>query len=91
MPEGQGQDETPRKQVIDQVRDQCLDSLGFVVFVGSISRDLDEKGFNKIDYRYFRSNFSFEDARASIKEFIKHYNKEVNLGGEDGLEESAEG
>ena len=63
---------------LEQINKECLDSPGYVVFVGVLSRNRDEKGFNLINFRYRRYNFSFEDTKKSIEEFAKAYRKDID-------------
>lgn len=57
---------------LEQIMKECLDSTGYVVFVGRISKQNDPKGNLMLDFFYKRSHFSFEDVKISIGQFEKH-------------------
>lgn len=62
---------------LEQIVKECLDSPGYVIFAGVLSRDRDEKGFNTVTFRYRRYNFAFEDTRKAVEVFKQEYEKDV--------------
>ena len=72
----------PRDQevTLEQITKECLDAPGYVIFVGSLSRNRDGKGFNLINFKYRRFNFAFEDVKRTIEEFDKALKKDMASG-----------
>lgn len=70
---GQGQDSnaTPGLVTVETIKNKCLDSQGYVLFVGIIRPERDPQGNNLIDFHYIRQNYSFEDTRKAVDEFKK--------------------
>ncbi len=70
--------EIDERTSLEQIRQECLDAPGYVMFVGILQRNRDAKGFNLIDFKYRRYNYSFEDVRKSVKEFERALEKDEN-------------
>lgn len=72
--------EKPEKDLeLEEILQTCYDSAGYVVFVGCLSNEKDEKGFNKIHFKYKRYQFSFEDTSNAIKEFQHALKEDIGI------------
>ena len=75
-----GNSESQEKQeliTIDSIRNECLDSPGFVIFAGVISQERDSAGNNRIDWRYIRKSFSYEDVKKALGAFERSFFNDV--------------
>jgi hypothetical protein len=64
---------------LEEIIQKCLDSPGYVVFVGALSDKRDEKGNNLIDFKYKRYQFSYEDTSRAIKEFQSALKDDIGI------------
>ena len=85
MVEGyEGQEENIQGEVtLEQIKKECLDSPGYIMFVGCISKNRDSQGNNMIDFKYRRYHFSFEDSIKAVEEFKKQVNRDIHETIED--------
>lgn len=62
---------------LEQMTKECMDSQGYVIFIGVLSPQRDDKGFNLINFRYRRYHYSFEDTKRAVEEFNKAYRRDL--------------
>ena len=67
-----------QKTVPEEIAQSCMDSQGYVIFVGVITPRRDAQKRNIIDWRYHRRNFSLEDARDGTKKFYEEFLRDFN-------------
>jgi len=73
--------ESPKSQsavTIDSIRNECLDSAGYVVFVGVISNQRDAAQNNIINFRYIREKYSYEDTKRAIEKFKEALARDID-------------
>ena len=74
-----------------EIESKCLDSEGFILFVGYITAKKDDKGANIIDWQYRRHHFSFADAKEAVRQFGVAINKDIMQANEETAEPPLEG
>lgn len=81
MDEIKNPEHTPQKRgeevTLDNILNECKDAPGYVLFVGILGRERDARGFNFINFKYRRYNFSFEDTKNAIAEFKRQYDQDA--------------
>ena len=57
----------------ETISEECKNSRGYLLFVGFLTSERDDKGNAIINWRYVRNHFSLEDVKiavSSLKQFI---------------------
>lgn len=63
---------------LKKIMEMCKDAPGYCCFFGIMDKKRDEKGRNIINYEYKRFQFSYEDTRRTIDEFIKAFRGDIS-------------
>lgn len=70
--------------LLEDLLKKLLDVEGYVLFVGSLSNKVDEKGDRVLDFDYRRYHLSFEDAKTAVMKFKQAFMDDVTKGIDDG-------
>lgn len=54
---------------LEEILKECMDSEGYVIMTGVISKRTDSKGHPMLDFKYRRYHFSHEDVKIAIDKF----------------------
>lgn len=52
---------------------ECTENDGFVIFVGVLTKKVDEEGNRILDFHYRRAQFSLEDTKQAVLKFREEY------------------
>jgi len=79
--------EEEAKTDLDAIRQACLDSEGYVVFVATLG-EKDPQGNTVLNFRYRRYHFTLEDTKQAKDEFARQFKAELDsqFGEDDGTE-----
>ena len=75
-----GENSVPEEKpiTVDSIRNECLDSGGYVLFVGIITNERDRFGNNVISWRYIREKFNYEDTKNAIGKFKEALARDID-------------
>ena len=69
---------------VNDIAKQCMDSQGYIIFAGVISKERDAKGAPMIEFSYKRYQLGLEDSFMALKQFKKHLTDDMEgLGREE--------
>lgn len=61
---------------LSEIVKECEKSVGYILFVGIVTKEHDKNGNNLIQFRYARHHLSFEDSKIAQEEFKKQIAKD---------------